>query len=687
MDVVQRYKNIITNWLVSARAYVASPADRPDLAFYGTGTNHWGIQTHMKGFSAFAVAAADSRSPADIDLALKMLRFTLESYWGGSYHCTDGEGVQWGHHWLAALAVERMMHGVDALDEWLTARDRLRLRQVLVGEADYICDERRVIADAVDHTRNLPESNLWSGALLHRVALLYPDAPRAAQYRSHGTALLLNSISVPSDACSQQLYDGRPMADWFVGANFFEDYALNHHGYLNVGYMVICLSNIAMLHFSLKKAGLPAPAALYHHFADLWKLVRSCVFDDGRLMRIGGDSRVRYCYCQDYLVPVFALVADVLGEDMSGEEAGWLSQVEKEMAYNGDGSFLSARCELMVQRSPLYYTRLESDRACTLSMLWYWRTLFPASFTAAAKPSKDLHWHGDFHGGYYHRSARRIASFAWRAGLEGHRPQGNIVPPADSSMAEWKYNMTGFVEGAGICHDCNILAHAGRLFDGGFITGGTYDYITSELLEENDNINVNARNRLVFCALPDDCTVVTLQRCHALRRCWILDVKPLNFQMPNDLFNDEKRDYAFHGVSLTVDGRLTFTPVYGGAITLRRGSARTVNIDNIGTIHYSHIYGDRGMLRVDDILVGGAAKARWYDKNELLFDFAAAVRTDEKEAAAQGLVQGDIRAARVCGADGKWYVVAANFGGEPAVCELFGHPLTLAAGGFELICE
>ena len=35
------------------------------------------------------------------------------------------------------------------------------------------------------------------------------------------------------------LLDGKPVSEWFMGANFFPNYALDHHGYLNVGYMVI----------------------------------------------------------------------------------------------------------------------------------------------------------------------------------------------------------------------------------------------------------------------------------------------------------------------------------------------------------------------------------------------------------------------------------------------------------------
>lgn len=684
MNLTERYKKLIENWICSMKEYVAEPFDRRELAYYGTGTDVWGIQTHMKGFSAHAVAAAapdldEARCGYTrgelIELSLKMLRFTLESHKTGSYHCTDGEDVKWGHHWLAALAIERMMHGVDAIDAYLTEHDRERLHDVLISECDYICDKRRVEADPV--RPNVPESNLWSGAILHRVALMYPDSPRVDDYRRHGTALLLNSISVPSDAESTEIYAGRPMSEWFVGANFFESYALNHHGYMNVGYMVICLSNIAMLHFSCKKAGVAAPPELYHHFIDLWRLVRTCVFDDGRLYRIGGDTRVRYCYCQDYLTPVFALVSDLLGEDMSGEEKGWLEKLERETKANGDGSFLAIRCELMRERSPLYYARLESDRACTLSMMWLWHRLFGEIFARQDKPSKRQLWQDAYHGSSYVRGERRMAAFTW---IAAERPQGGIVPVCDSSMAESKFNLVSFIEGGGVMNACSIKNHSEKLFDGGFITGGEFSYITSGLLEENDSSNENALNRLVYCALGDDRTVVTLQYCRALRRCWLTSVKPLNLNIPNDIFNGETRDYIERGSSVTVDGKLTASVIYDGndsSVRVERGTARTIGLQHIsmpsGSLNNSIVWGDRGMLRVDKILIGGSDTPAWRDRGKAVFDFGAAISVSGEPVNCEYIRDGELRAVRVTGADKRRYIVAANFARDTRTCELYGH--------------
>lgn len=690
MSVTKRYEKLLLDWIENAKAWVAEPFDNHDLAYYGTGTNVWGIQTHMKGFSAFATAC-ELELPEGfcytkaelIETSLKMLRFTLESHMTGSYHCTDSEEEHWGHHWLASLATERMMHGIEALEPYLTDRDRQRIREVFTSEANYLTDDRKLRADPVEP--NVPESNLWKGAFLHRTAIMYPDSERVGEWKEFGTALLLNSISVPSDKLSEVIYAGKPEREWNIGANFFESYALHHHGYMNVGYMVICLSNIAMLHFSLKRAGIAAPPELYHHFHELWQLVRSCIFDDGRLWRIGGDTRVRYCYCQDYLTPVFLLAADLEGEDMSREEEGWVGILETETAHNGDGSFLSDRLELFRERSPLYYTRLEADRACTISMVVHWYRTF-GEIKGLSKPTKEKLWDsGDYHGSYMVRNSERLASFTWVA---AELPSGSIVPASDSSMHEARHNLASMIEGGGLINSCKIVCHEGRLIESGFITGGQFDYVTSGLLEENDITNTNARNDLLFCALPDGKTVVTLQLCRALRRCWLTKVEPLNLMMPNDIFNGEKRDYRFtDSRHLVIDSKLGVMSVYGKELSIERGEHRSIGLQHIslpkGMIVDTILYSDRGMLKVDKVLVGEVEKCRWFDRDEAIFDFGALLVVGEEFPTAECFADGLVRAVRVHALDGRDYVVAADFG-SAAKAVVFGREVDFGSSRYQV---
>src|SRR5690606_30295744 len=137
--------------------------------------------------------------------------------------------------------------------------DRAALRRVLTSEADWLCHHHRkgkhegVFGDPWNHTgKNVPESNIWDGCLLWRTAARYPDHPDADAWREQAHRFLINGVSVPADADDTRLVAGRPVRDRHAGANFFPHFALDHHGYLNVGYMAICHSNAAMLHFDLK---------------------------------------------------------------------------------------------------------------------------------------------------------------------------------------------------------------------------------------------------------------------------------------------------------------------------------------------------------------------------------------------------------------------------------------------------
>ena len=377
------YFELLQHWLSFASTRIYMPLDNSEIACYSLGTHgHWEQQANTTAFAAFAVAAVspdyDSRiakmsQEQVLEYALKLMRFSLRCHISGPDKALDDK--KWGHSWINALCLERMMHGIEAVNDYLSVEDKMLLRSVLMSECDERVDKYEVVgAIAAETGNNKPESNIWNGTLLHRTALMYPDAPRAKEYREKGTHLLLNGISIPSDAESQTIYSGKPLGKWHVGPNFTEEFGLNHHGYLNVGYMVICLSNIAMLHFTYKKHNKTAPEELYLHAKELWKRIKQLTFSDGRLWRVGGDTRIRYSYCQDYAIPMWLLVLDKFGDtDVINFEAGWLNIVKKEQDNNGDGSFLGERLKELEKVSPLYFDRLEGDRAVTLSMGAYWR--------------------------------------------------------------------------------------------------------------------------------------------------------------------------------------------------------------------------------------------------------------------------------------------------------------------------
>lgn len=697
MNLHVTYLRALEPWVPSAMREMYVPPERPDVLCYGTGFNDWGVQTQQKACAAFAVLAEDpALDPArtgmareDLrDVALRLLRFTLASHHTGNFHCTDG--TQWGHTWISALGIERMMHGVELLEPHMTDADRAQLRRVLESEADWLLEHHPVQAGLTKD--NVPERNLWNGALLHRVALMYADSPRAAAYKEKGTRFLLNAVSVPADAESDEVFDGRPLREWHAGANFFPSLALHHHEYLNVGYMVICLSDAALLHFAFRRRGMEAPPAVYHHIKELWELVRALTFTDGRLARIGGDTRARYCYCQDYAIPAWLLARDWLGDErVEAFERGWLAQIAAECAANGDGSFLSARCGALRDVSVLYYTRLESDRAVALSIGALWHRLLNNHDKRASQnprgdsPRQTFTWRDEYHGAVLHRSATRFASVVWRA---AEPPTALCLPPDASNMAEWRQALSGMIEGEGYVNWQSPETFSVAAYGGGFLTAGRTRVHSHGFVPEGTAPQQElALQDLLFAALPDGASMIVLQRARvANRRAHLKRFGSLFLLMPNDIFNAATRRYstehetrALPGAQSTaelldlrsrwvcIDERLCVCGIDADAsLKLRRPGRRQIDLKfhpwrphvwNGGNLYCDELYGtcqfqhaavDAGALLYDDTWV-------------ICTEGAAAIAARISASARRWTPRGDALCCVSCaGQDGRIYLVLHN---------------------------
>lgn len=640
----KEYAALLVPWVKNAQQYLYTCPDRPELCCYGTGYNTWGVQTNQKALSAFIAACLEPEAEFDSELprekvhaqALSMLRYSLQTHIEGGYTCTDGH--KWGHTWISVLGVERMMAAVDAFIPHMQPEDLALLRRVLVSEADWLLEEYPIVAGLIAaEGKNKPESNIWNGALLSRTAAMYPDAPNAARYREKAARFFLNGISTEADAKNEQTYEGLRVCDAFEGANFFDDLGCDHHGYMNLGYMVICLSNIAMLHFFYRRRGEKAPEALYHRAQELWKLVRTCTYEDGRLLRIGGDSRARYCYCQDYALPVWLLAEDAFGEDCSMLENGWLDILHRETGYNADGSFLSARCGYMREITPLYYTRLESDRANVLALAALWRRELDVQGKRAAQPLTS--WHSAYHGACLVKGERRAASFVWRS---AEPAQGLCLPPNDSSFAEWRQNLTGSVRGLGGLQRERVLEHQETMFPGGFLTYGKTRCMSTNFIAEGQADDCQAVKTIAYAALPDDATILCIQSATAENRTVIRTVKGLQLNIPNDIFNHCVRSYRYEGGEILLhggergrqglipagrwvcaDGKVGAAVAAGESLQLLRPGRRQIPLINQGR----DTRDDNGNLYCDELLSVYREGNRWYDRGELIYTtaFAAAV--------------------------------------------------------------
>ena len=194
--------NLLRDWATATERYWYPLPENPHIGCYGTGYNSWGVQTNQKYLSAMAVLGVLGEGVPSIptavrdlarERALSALRFSLGTHLSGELRLTDG--TQWGHTWISALGIERMMHGVYLLEPYFSPEDHAALRRGSCSEAEWVADHHRrgqqegVVADLWNASgKNAPESNLWNGAILWRAAVSYPDTRKRTLGRNRRTA-------------------------------------------------------------------------------------------------------------------------------------------------------------------------------------------------------------------------------------------------------------------------------------------------------------------------------------------------------------------------------------------------------------------------------------------------------------------------------------------------------------------
>lgn len=691
------YLHLLEHWVSNSRQYLTTAPWDNSIKFYAEGTScHWPMQTNCNVFAAYSVLANDPDMDEKVvgmsreelaDDALALLGFILKGHKSGSGMCGDGDKI--GLSWISPLGYERMMHGVEAIWERLTPEMINNLRNMLVMESDWHTDELPLVAGL--HINNKPESNIWSACLLRRTVDMFPDVARKNEYLERAADLFVNGISIPSDAECEEIIRGKKVSERNVGANYCETYSLDHHGYLNVGYMVICLSNLAMYYFSCKKRGIEPPAEVFRHVKELWALVKKCTFRDGRLMRIGGDTRARYSYCQDYCIPSWLMMLDKFGDtDVPELESGWLKQVKKEMDYNADGSFMSKRLETFKEKSLYYYTRLEGDKASTLSMGAYWRRIYN-EFEHVERgenvPTFTGSWHGEHHGSNLVRDDIRSVSFCW----EGAQGATAIFQPAErSDLTEWQRNLTGEVLGTGGTQAREINFHSEKSFPGGFLTSGSIFGVNKHPLGEGEPGEYRVADyRNIFAALPDGKTAMCLQSATMTRNLFTAKVSGISWKIPNDIFNNFKRNYIWEngeteaiggpksvGKILNLESKwikvedcMSLHLAYGGDLQLYSPAEREITTCT-RIISMSSLY-------CDEICCGLETESKLHLLGDKVYDLGYVLRLGadaeeyQKETPPQQIRNnGNCRGIIAHGADGRNYLLIGNFGGESQDIEI-----------------
>ncbi len=655
---------------------------QPGLIYYSTGeAAHWAVQSNQQMFGALGVMAELDRNEALREQALAMFRYSLRTHKTGDLFCTDGK--QWGRHWISVLGLERAIPGLNALEPYFTEEDRDRYRKLRIYESDYRLEEYPVQA-SMDARKgpNVPESNIWNAGFLMRTAFDYPDLPQAERYLEKATHMMLNGLSIPSDADDRKrLYRGKCTADWHAGANFTENFSLDHHGYMNMGYSCICLSNLALLYFNFKERGLTPPPELFHNLEGLWHTLKKLTFPDGRLLRIGGDTRTRYNYCQCFAVSAWLLAAELFADpDAVRFEAGYLKLLEKEQAENPDGSFYGKRLAELKDYSYFYYRRLEADPMHALSTGAYWRKKFNIiSDVPENKEPGSIYWTDDFHKAALLRTGNSVRSVVHRA---NHGQQLLCLPLNRSDMGEWTLNLTGYL-GAHYPVDDEIPENAALQSDSeSFLYTNAADITEKAPMGEGEEAYVVARRQYAAAALPDGKTLLVYERMKILKETtFTFGFRSLHCQIPNDVYNDYLRHWT------GADGKTFTTENLPGKDAMLDTGTDRLNCDDC--LSFFSLNGENFSIRqaarqnvllscglwgmyADEVCLKSTLRPVRPAAGEILYETACAVCADTSAAEMRNMTGGAMtvcgaeRHIAFCGADGKSYTLVYNTETEEA---------------------
>ena len=653
-------------------------------SYYGTGeAAHWAVQSNFNIAGGMAILAKETKDPILAEnarkLALKLFRYNLHTHKTGTM--SNSCGAQWGGSWISILGLERMGAGQLELESYLTEEEKTEFRTLRIYEADWLVEnyETEADLDGFYSGKNKPESNYWNASFLYKTAMDYPDCPNRDTYFKKACSLFLNSISIPSDEKSEKIFRGAPLKEWFVGANFTENFSLDHHGYMNIGYSIITLSHAAYFYFYCKARGWELPEESQHHVKDLWNVVKHFVFPDGRLLRIGGDTRARYCYCQMYFLPILLMVQQLYGENCCAEQEKGMSELlRKEQSVNGNGSFFGKRLDDMSWQSRYYYTRLESDPFAVLAFAadahHRWTFIQPSETQPGPVPAV---WGDDYHGADMIRTESTVRSIVRRAG-EG--PMVLAHPLFESDLAEWHSNGHAQYEGHFICQLLPEKSYR-RQFQKGFINSGKILYAEGNPWGEGEGKYNILQSQSACAALPDGKSMIVLEQVQVLKEHALNQFRSIGWQVPNDVHNGESR--TFYGENFT----RTITRRSGDGVIDTK--SRWVNVDNKITLVLG--YGadsfkinapseDRGNLKycrdmtslyVNEICgtVENTPRVRRMP-GEILADTGYAVIADSsaddgKRYSLKHLpTEGALRVVQFTAPDGKNWQFAANFGTE-----------------------
>jgi hypothetical protein len=208
--------------------------------------------------------------------ANRAIHYAVSSHRTGAGKCTDGK--PWGGSWQSAMWTATLGFGAWLIWDDLDPGLREGVERIVASEADRFL--------AVKPPGALPgdtkaEENGWDMTCLSLAPSMFPAHPHAAAWREKAIEYMMNTLSVPQDAQDGAVVDGRPVSEWFTGANLQPDFTLENHGFFHPAYVGCSSYFLTQAAMYCIYGGRPIPQAATHHLMDTWKMFQAIILPGG----------------------------------------------------------------------------------------------------------------------------------------------------------------------------------------------------------------------------------------------------------------------------------------------------------------------------------------------------------------------------------------------------------------------
>lgn len=500
------------------------------------------------------------------------------SYWGS----TSKADSQWESSlWAMSVAY-------SAFFQWdsLTSEQKGDIERLLEAECDYEL-ERDIPTGYIGDTK--AEENGWEVDVLAAALGLFPDNPEAKRWFDRMREFAVNCYSHPSDADDRTVidpeYDGKTVADLYIGPNLYPDWTLQNHNLFHTSYQNVVMQELGEAALALKLfqkelyggEKWKSNALMHNNRKVMDNVLNRLALADGELAMPNGNDWSLFLFDQ---ITSYSTMASFLKDPnaLFLENMAY-KYIKARQKTTGDGSWLLR---------PDVGSRRMGVEAHRVMMSWLMHEVMPTHDIAPSTWADIMAGYGEIYifpdqNIVRSSSPSRFVCFSWSDGLKNysgyiasHNPDNNkiIVPYRSGNNG----NFLGWYEVEGRKSDAVPVVNA--IYE----TGRNYFVMNGEL-----NCNEGAlNNRFAIYSTPGN-AVIYLDYVTANDTAEIVNGKGGLMAISTDPFTKDSRTLYSDG---TASGNVATGEVF------KKIQSDWINIDNeLGFVALGNRnmgFGDRG---------------------------------------------------------------------------------------------